>query len=79
MNNNPIKIFFELTNTSIDIVNDLIRRGAVMATEEKAETRMNICAACKCFEKESSRCSLCGCFMNVKVRIDSTKCPINKW
>lgn len=79
MNNNPIKLLFELGNTMLDMIDEYKKRGVILADEEKLSMRMLICADCKCFEKSSTRCSLCGCFMNTKVRFEASSCPIGKW
>lgn len=49
----------------------------LMATIEKAKARLDICAACEFFSE--GRCSKCGCFMNKKVHLDASQCPMNKW
>lgn len=79
MNNNPIKLLFELAGTAADVITELKKNGVLMASQEKEEIRMNTCAECKSFDKASSRCNLCGCFMKIKVRLEASKCPISKW
>lgn len=79
MNNNPIKLMFELGKTAMDAMSEYSRRGLLVQSEEKMNMRMQLCSECKCFDKSSSRCSLCGCFMKVKVRIEASKCPVGKW
>ena len=79
INNNPIKLLFELVGTASDAVNEYARRGLVVTDEKKMNMRMALCSECKSFEKNSARCGLCGCFMNVKVRIEASKCPLSKW
>jgi len=49
----------------------------LMASIEKAKARLDICAACEFFSE--GRCSKCGCFMNKKVHLDASQCPMNKW
>jgi len=41
--------------------------------------RVEICKKCEHFLPRLSRCKKCGCFTKVKLRIKSSKCPINKW
>lgn len=79
MNNNPVKLLFELAGTTADAITELKRNGVLMASQEKEEMRMNTCAECKSFDKTSARCNLCGCFMKIKVRLEASKCPISKW
>lgn len=47
--------------------------------EEKALSRMDICENCEFFIKITSQCKKCGCFMNIKTRIEEAYCPIGKW
>lgn len=79
MNNNPVKMLFELAGTAADVITEYKNKGILLASDEKTNFRMNICANCKSFDKTSSRCNLCGCFMNIKVRLDASSCPIKKW
>lgn len=79
MNNNPVKMLFELAGTAADVVTEYKNKGILLADENKTDMRMNLCADCKSFDKKSSRCGLCGCFMNLKVRLDASSCPIGKW
>ncbi len=79
MNNNPIKLLFELTGTAVDVFNEYKKKGEILADDKKSNLRMELCGKCKSFDKEAGRCTLCGCFMKVKVRLEATSCPIGKW
>jgi hypothetical protein len=79
MNNNPIKLLFNLGSTAVDVMTEYSRRGLLVADEKKVNMRMELCSGCKMFEKESTRCKLCGCFMNLKIRLVSSTCPVGKW
>jgi hypothetical protein len=79
MNNNPISLMFNLSESVLKSLEGMAKNGVLMATEEKAQSRMQICSTCTCFEVASARCKLCGCFMTTKVRLDASKCPANKW
>ena len=48
-------------------------------TEEKALSRMDICNNCEFFINLTSQCKKCGCFMNIKTRIEEAYCPEYKW
>ena len=47
--------------------------------------RMRICKGdkkylpCPHYQKLLSRCQICGCFLKLKARISSEKCPKGKW
>lgn len=44
-----------------------------------SEKRMKICRNCDFFNKITTQCSYCGCFMKVKTKIVEIKCPVGKW
>lgn len=41
------------------------------------EERARICGVCPF--KQGKRCTQCGCFINTKVALLSSECPIGKW
>lgn len=51
----------------------------VLVSTEVGFERFNLCQGCEFFEKESSRCTKCGCFMKTKTQIASAACPVGKW
>lgn len=57
-----------------------IALGKKSVTHEERERRLSICRSCPEFTADS-RCSLCGCFMEVKTRFRSISCPADppKW
>ena len=50
----------------------------VLADNDIAMYRINICSQCE-FLKKHTRCEKCGCFMKVKTRLATARCPIGKW
>lgn len=56
---------------------DVARGKPLLATAEKAAARLEICKACEFLNGD--RCTKCGCFMNAKIHVESSGCPINKW
>ena len=44
-----------------------------------SEERMAICKNCEWLRPIINQCKKCGCFMNLKTKIKSTKCPLRKW
>ena len=42
-----------------------------------ADERMTICK--KCVHYVKGRCSICGCILTAKTKMDTEKCPIDKW
>lgn len=48
-------------------------------SEEIAVQRYEICQQCPELIKLTNQCKKCGCFMNLKVKIENARCPIGKW
>ena len=43
------------------------------------DTRMDECLKCEHLIKTTKSCKKCGCFMRVKTKFRTAKCPIGKW
>lgn len=70
---------FGVTESLKTSLMQLARGGAVFSDKETTEKRMNECLNCEFLIPAQSRCSKCGCFMNMKTRLQTSKCPIGKW
>lgn len=59
------------------MITDLLRpsRYTDAATQKR---RMEICAACP-RRSNIGQCRECGCFLNLKTRLTTEKCPLDKW
>lgn len=57
---------------------DLIN-GSPRSSEDVAAERFSICKGCEFFYKPTQVCKKCGCFMNLKTKLEDAKCPIGKW
>lgn len=44
-----------------------------------SEERLKICDQCEHFDKSTTKCKKCGCFMFAKTMFMSAYCPIGKW
>ena len=44
-----------------------------------ANQRLDICKLCPEFFSITGQCKKCGCFMSVKTKLESAKCPLGKW
>ena len=60
-----------------NILANAIKTGRILANEELIKRRVDICK--KCSNNVGTRCTVCGCFLNIKVGVKSEKCPINHW
>lgn len=73
------KMAFSLTSALKDTILQAVKDGSVIVTPNILLKRMDICVTCEFFVVDKSRCNKCGCFMNIKARLASSKCPIEKW
>ena len=48
------------------------------ASEEKIKLRLSICQDCEEFAI-TRQCKKCGCFMDIKTKLEGSVCPLNKW
>lgn len=55
-----------------------VRSNFENVSKEDFEKRLLICGQCP-NKTESWRCTKCGCFLNIKAKWSSEKCPENKW
>jgi len=62
-----------------DVVGGAMAGDGVLVSESVRELRLSICHGCEFFEKQSQRCTQCGCFMNTKSMFKQTYCPVSKW
>jgi hypothetical protein len=69
---------FNLTETLINTVRVYKQQGAVIAETTKQATRIDLCVSCPNLT-DNGVCKMCGCIMNLKVRLEAAKCPANKW
>jgi hypothetical protein len=58
---------------------DLVNPKEPRATEELSADRYNICTGCEFFIKLTTQCKKCGCFMNLKTKLERATCPVGKW
>ena len=57
----------------------IVRGKEVFSEEELAKARIKSCMGCEYWNRKPNRCSQCGCFLGVKVKLLEEHCPINKW
>lgn len=41
--------------------------------------RMSVCQTCEHYNTSTSQCKICGCFMPIKTRSTTSKCPKGYW
>ena len=70
---------FEKVKSFNDSVQKFISNDLPEVTDSEFFDRMNICKDCEFYNKLQSKCIKCGCFLFVKARWATEKCPIDKW
>lgn len=58
---------------------DLLNPNTRPASKELANSRYDICLSCPELRVTTKQCKQCGCFMAVKTKLESAKCPLGKW
>ena len=58
---------------------DMLNPKTKLSEKELSDIRYNICLQCPELIKITNQCKKCGCFMNVKTKLEAAKCPIGKW
>ena len=58
---------------------DMLNPKTEYVEEEEASKRMDICKACPELIQLTKQCKKCGCFMELKTKLEYAKCPIGKW
>lgn len=61
--------------TPLDLLNPKTRK----IDESHADGRMEICKACPELIPVVNQCKKCGCFMELKTKLEAAKCPLGKW
>lgn len=58
---------------------DLFRSSTPKSSTELSESRYAICTNCEKFLSVTKQCKECGCFMQLKTKLEHAICPIGKW
>jgi hypothetical protein len=83
---NAMKIRSELIREDVTVIGTVkhYAEGAVKAVKamtlpetEESKARLAVCHGCDKWTGTS--CKVCGCFVNLKVKIPEEKCPEGKW
>ena len=58
---------------------DILNPQTKYVTEELSAKRFEICKACPELIKPTHQCKKCGCFMQLKTKLEIATCPLGKW
>jgi ribosomal protein L32 len=61
--------------TPLDLLNPKSKRSS----DELTATRLSICKVCPELISITNQCKKCGCFMNLKTKLEDATCPLGKW
>jgi hypothetical protein len=58
---------------------EYVLKTVLVLEEPEFKARLSVCEVCDKYNSESSRCQMCGCYMNWKAQIKHARCPVGKW
>jgi hypothetical protein len=61
------------------LAKDTIQGNELLVDDSKFHERMSICNQCPKYLKETNQCGECLCFLSLKAKGASFKCPLGKW
>lgn len=67
----------EAFKTAHDIVAGLAKDGKLLSDKKHAQERFLVCLECEHLNPENFFCNICGCNMQIKVKILRARCPDN--
>jgi len=56
-----------------------IASGLQLVDDAEHARRLAICEGCEHYDGDRHRCRKCGCWSNLKAKLASEKCPMEKW
>jgi hypothetical protein len=71
-----VKNFME---TARQVVREAVQGKDVIVSQEKFDSRMNICLGCEFISADKSKCTACGCYLGAKLRFEASTCPKRRW
>lgn len=61
----------------------IVTEGSIIRSKEEIEALLAICRQCPSGhyikQNKHDRCAKCGCYVNLKVRLQSEHCPVKHW
>lgn len=69
-------IIQQMTNVMVSSLK-YIAGGFHNVSDEEYEDRLKICKTCDRYN--DGRCLECGCYLSIKARMSTEKCPLDKW
>lgn len=79
LNNHQMPSLIEMAKNFTSTMIDYAKDGFNNVSEGEYNHRLAICESCEFLDKNSFRCSQCGCQMKIKAHLAVAECPIKKW
>jgi hypothetical protein len=73
------QIFSNAAGAAFRVAKATITGEKVICSKEEISARLSICAKCEFFQASPMKCLKCGCYLNLKTRLETEHCPISKW
>ena len=54
-------------------------KSVLLHDQDVIDKRWDECQKCEFLLKPTNNCTKCGCFMKVKTKVATARCPIGKW
>lgn len=67
------------TGAAFRVARAAMKGEIVRASASEIDRRLAICKTCEHFVDNPMKCRKCGCFLNLKTRLETEHCPIAKW
>lgn len=61
------------------LAKDVIEGNDLLVEDRVFHERMGICSQCPKYIKQVNQCGECGCFLAIKAKGTSFKCPLGNW
>ena len=62
-----------------DALWELVTGKLEFTSKSIAKERMNICKNCEVRNKTLNTCTICGCFLPAKTKLEKSSCPMELW
>ncbi len=63
----------------VDVVKDIVTGKLEFADSTIAKDRYSICKQCEVRNKRLNICTICGCIIPLKVKLNKSNCPMDLW
>ncbi len=73
------KVSKSLSQSAAKGANAIAENKKIISTKSEAQSRLDVCNKCKDLDKSLGRCTICGCFVSLKAKMDYETCPAGKW